>query len=42
MHINLVFQFIENIREEGSAISVNQLQSAETKTLFITLSKYAF
>jgi len=38
MHINLVFQFTENNREETSAISVNLLQPAETETLFITVS----
>lgn len=38
MNINLIFQFIENNREEGSAISVNLLQSVETKTLFTTVS----
>jgi len=33
MRINLVFQFAENNRDEGSAISATLLQSAETQTL---------
>jgi hypothetical protein len=38
MYTNLVFQFTENNRDEGSAISVKLLQSAETQGLIITVS----